>query len=125
MKKLIVVVSLLSISLFLIYKLVNWYSYSQKFNKAAWAVRDEGFIYYNRKYMLNDLIENHQIRGLTYKQLVESIGEPRMDSGSYEAYYNIELDYGWDIDPVYSKDLVIQLNRDSVVTGFDFKEWKN
>jgi hypothetical protein len=124
MKKLVLVISLISVALFVIYKLVIWYSYSQKFNKAAWAVREEG-LYYNRKYMLSDLIENHQIKGLTYKQLVDSIGEPRIDSGSYEAYYNIELDYGWDIDPVYSKDLVIQLNRDSVVTGFDFKEWKN
>jgi hypothetical protein len=125
MKKLVLVISLISVALFVIYKLVIWYSYSQKFNKATWDEGDIGFDFPNRKYMLNDLIENHQIKGLIYKQLVDSIGEPRMDSGSYEAYYNIELDYGWDIDPVYSKDLVIQLNRDSVVTGFDFKEWKN
>lgn len=125
MKKLILVISLISVALFVIYKLFNWYSYSLKFNKATWDEGDIGFGYPNRKYMLNDLIEHHQIKGLTYKQLVESIGEPCIDSGSYEAYYNIELDYGWDIDPVYSKDMVIQLNRDSVVTGFDFKVWKN
>jgi hypothetical protein len=75
--------------------------------------------------MLNDLINNHHLKGLTYRQLIDSIGVPHIDSGSYEAYYNIILDYGWDIDPVYSKDLVVQLNQDSVVTGFTIKEWKH
>jgi len=90
-----------------------------------WDDRDQGFGYPKRKFMLNDLIENHQIKGLTYKQMVDSIGEPNIDPGSYKAYYNIILNYGWDIDPVYTKDLVIQLDRDSVVTGFKVKEWKH
>jgi len=124
-KRQVLIVSIVVASFVLIYKMVRWYSYNQAFNKAEWADGDEGFGYSKRRYMLNDLIENHQIKGLTYKQLVDNIGEPHFDSGSKNAYYNIILDYGWDIDPVYSKDLVIQLNRDSVVTSFEIKEWKH
>lgn len=125
MKKKILGVMIICISVVLTYQIFHWYSYNQTFNKAAWADGDQGWGYPNRKYMLNDLLKNHQIKGLTYKQLIDSIGEPHLDSGSYEAYYNIILDYGWDIDPVYSKNLILQLNRDSVVTGFEIKEWKN
>jgi len=121
----ILIISIISTLFLLLYKVIDWYNYNQVFNKSAWIDGDEGFGYPQRKYMLNDLIEHHKIKGLTYKQLVNNMGYARIDSGSYEAYYNVILDYGWDIDPVYSKDLVIQLNRDSVVTGFEIKEWKH
>jgi len=100
-KRQVLVVGIVIASFVLIYKIVHWYSYNQAFNKAEWADGDEGFGYPKRRYMLNDLIENHKIRGLTYKQLIDTVGQPHIDSGSNEAYYNIVLDYGWDIDPVY------------------------
>lgn len=33
--------------------------------------------------------------------------------------------YGSDIDPVSGKDLIIKLNKDSVVTGYQVREWKH
>jgi len=33
-------------------------------------------------------------------------------------------DYGWDIDPVYTKDLVFKLNKDSIVVDYKINEWK-
>jgi hypothetical protein len=121
----VLIISLVFTSLFLIFKVINWYSYNQAFSKRKWAEGDLSCGYPNRKYMLKDLVNNHQIKGLTYKQLVDSIGEPRIDSNSHEAYYNIILDYGLDIDPVYSKELIIQFDRDSIVKDFKLKEWKN
>ena len=34
--------------------------------------------------------------------------------------YNIETEFGWDIDPVYIKDLRIKLSKDSIVKSFRY-----
>lgn len=99
-------------------------SCQQKFDKKLWDEQSSEGIHLNRKSMLNDVVENHKIKGQSYNQIIEMLG----DSTGLEdnkLYYNIITDYGWDIDPVYSKDLIITFNRDSIATGFDVKEWKH
>ena len=74
--------------------------------------------------MIDDLITNHKFIGLTYKQLIDSLGEPETDvndSGKF-LYYDIITDFGGDIDPVYSKTLKIHLDKDSVVTSYKIEE---
>lgn len=94
-----------------------------KFNKAGWNTKDD-FDYPNRELMVNDLVKNHQLKGLTYQQLLDSVGQLSLDTATHEGYYDIVIDFGSDIDPVYTKDLVVKFNKDSVVTGFEIKEWK-
>jgi hypothetical protein len=95
-----------------------------KFDKAKWNDKYD-LEYPYREVMLEDLVKHHHLIGLTYKQLTTQIGEPaRYDSNLDNPYYNIIIDYGWDIDPVYTKVLRIQLNKDSVVAGYKVEEWR-
>lgn len=64
------------------------------FNKTGWNAKDD-IAYANRDAMVNDLLQHHQITGLTYKQLIDSIGEPQQfEKDSSEVYYEIETNYG-------------------------------
>ena len=49
---------------------------TQKFDKSAWKERGDLNIYPNRDKMLEDLMNHHQLKGLTYKQVIELLGEP-------------------------------------------------
>ena len=82
--------------------------------------------YPHREGMVNDLISNHKLKGLTYYQLIDLIGKPE-GNVEYEANlicYPIRIDYGLDIDPVYTKYLCFKLNRDSLVVDIMTRERK-
>ena len=98
-----------------------------KFDKAGWAKIEDLGIYPNRNKMLNDLTKNHKLKGLTYRQLVEEIGEPEknVSESSNTLYYNIVTDYGHDIDPVYSKTLQLNFDKDSIIIDFKINETKH
>jgi hypothetical protein len=95
-----------------------------KFNKIDWVTKDD-FDYTLRDAMLNDLLTHHQLKGLTYKQLVDSLGEPANYGNDKDSiYYDIVVNYGY-LDPKSGKYLAIHINKDSIVTGFKVVEWKN
>lgn len=96
---------------------------NMKFNKTDWNSKED-WDYPYREDMLNDLVKNHKIKGLTYHQLIDSIGKPEHDSKG-AVFYNVITDFGSDIDPVYIKTLTLHLNKDSIVNGFEVVEWKN
>lgn len=73
--------------------------------------------------MLGDLTVNHKLVGLSYSQLVRYLGEPDTSTDS-SLVYRIAIDYGSDIDPVYSKDLEFSYSKDSIITSFKILEWK-
>lgn len=98
-----------------------------KFNKAEWAKQSsDPQNYPARNNMLKDLTKNHKLIGLTYWELVGLLGYPEhsdyMDTDTY--YYTIQTDYGFNIDPVYIKNLEFQL-KDSVVVDYKIKEYKH
>lgn len=97
----------------------NPHSQELKFNRAQW---DDGDIeiYPYRDAMLNDLLTTYQLKGMSYKQLTKLLGEPqRWENLNIDSpYYNIITDYGDDIDPVYTKTLIIYLNKDSIITNY-------
>ena len=89
-------------------------------------VRGDVGSYPNRDNMLNDLIHNQKLKGLTYKQLIDKIGEPEKNAGDITiVYYDILTDYGYDIDPVYIKTLDFKLDKDSIVSDFRVNEIKH
>ena len=97
-----------------------------KFNKAEWVIVEDCNTHPNREKMLIDLTENHKLRGLTYKQLIDKIGKPEKDeSNTNSIFYEIVIDYGMDIDPVYVKNLEFEFNKDSIITGFKISEYKH
>ena len=98
----------------------------EKFDKLTWNDKDDIF-FANRKSMVNDLMKNHLHKGLTYKELVELLGEPEnyADEKSNKIAYEIEVDYGSDIDPVAGSDLIIELSKDSTVVNCELVKWKH
>lgn len=95
-----------------------------KFDKEKWNEQiDPVFPSSYRPKMLKDLTQNHKLIGLSCAQLKERLGHADYkDSSSIS--YRIIIEYGGDIDPVYSKDLVFTYSKDSLITGYKIVEWK-
>ena len=75
--------------------------------------------------MIDDLVKNYQLIGKNYKELVDLLGKPqsKIDNNLY-VFYDIDVDYGWDIDPVYTKTLSIGFDKDTIVKSFEVQEWR-
>lgn len=97
----------------------------QKFDKTQWDEVADLMTFPNRKYMIDDLVQNYQLKGKTFSELVELLGPPqsKLDS-TLEVFYDIDIDYGWDIDPVYTKTLFIAFDKDTIVKSFAVQEWE-
>jgi hypothetical protein len=94
------------------------------FDKEKWLERED-WDYPRRDDMIDDLMKNHKLKGLRYKQMVELLGEPQgTTQDSIGVYYQIVEDFGSDIDPVYTKNLSIEFNKDSVINKVTIEEWK-
>ncbi len=94
-----------------------------KFDKSKWNEQtDPTFPSPYRVQMLKDLITNEELVGQTTNKLKHLLGEPdRVERDVL--IYKIEVDYGSDIDPVYTKDLVFRYSKDSIVQSFKVIEW--
>jgi hypothetical protein len=96
----------------------------EQFDKSKWTAKDD-MDYPMREAILSDLVSNHQLKGLTYKQLIDSLGEPANYGDIKDSiYYDIVVNYGY-LDPKSGKYLVLHLNGDSIVTGFKVVDWHN
>lgn len=97
----------------------------QKFNKVKWVEVDDLMTFSNRKYMIDDLANNYQLKSKKYNEIIELLGEPQEKGDSLlKIFYDVDIDYANDIDPIYAKILVFQFNKDSTVKKFEVKEWK-
>ena len=97
----------------------------QKFDKVKWAEVADLMTFPNRKSMIDDLTNSFQLKGKRYKEIIELLGQPQgKGDNDLKIFYDIEVDYGSDIDPVYSKTLTFQFDKDSIVTTFKVEEWK-
>lgn len=108
----------------IIFCMLPFFSCKQKFDRAAWDDKID-WDYPQRNDMVDDLINNHKLKGLSYKKLVAYLGPAeRSMEDSTKVYYQVLMDFGWDIDPVHTKYLVFKLNKDSIVTDMKLEEWK-
>ncbi|MES2589417.1 MAG: hypothetical protein V4622_10585 [Bacteroidota bacterium] len=98
-----------------------------EYNKELWDVKNDGFYYSNREFMLDDLINNYHLKGKHIKELNEIFNNVVVDTfeNHYRISFNIVTDYGWNIDPVYTKDLILELNKDSIVKSVEVFEHRN
>jgi hypothetical protein len=96
-----------------------------KFDKAKWREMGDLASFPARDSMLEDLVAHHQIKGLTYKQVIDSLGEPAnyTDTGD-SIQYDIITNYGY-LDPKSGTRLDIGFNKDSIATGFKVVQWHN
>src|SRR4051794_275781 len=76
----------------------------EKFDKVNWyRPADPAFPPSHRKNMLKDLTTNYKLTGIKYSELINLLGEPNfIDSSSFG--YEVDVDYGHDIDPIYIKN---------------------
>jgi hypothetical protein len=97
-----------------------------KFDSEKWKEYKDLDSYPFRELMLRDIVENKRLIGLRYKTIIDSLGQPEnyADARTNEIWYSVTTDYGTDIDPVYTKHLVLTIDSDSTVTTVGIKEWK-
>lgn len=110
--------------------LIGFTGCQQKFDAQKWAITVDG-TYPHREKMLDDLLENYPLKDKTVQETVELLGLPDnyCDHNPYEMTYRIVQDYGWNIDPVYTKYLHLQLDDSSnpvdsntLIVGFKIVE---
>lgn len=99
---------------------------NEKFTVKKW---DElsGNQYTNRINIVKDLKDNHLIKGLCFNRIDSLIGKPyKIQSKLHDKnhlYYTIYEKYGWDIDPVATTYLKIEINQDSCIIKCDIVEF--
>ena len=94
-----------------------------KFDKAKWASQTDLAAYPFRNLMLQDLVDNRPLKGLTRQQTTEILGLPD-DKNANVFSYNLVTKYGNDIDPVYTKYLSLTFGKDSTIIAYEIAEWK-
>ena len=93
------------------------------FEKTKWLEKED-ISYPYRAVMLDDLVTNYKLTGLTYQQLTDLLGQPDSLSNKLnEVVYEITVQYDIDIDSVYEKNLVFEFNPDSTVKSFKIEEY--
>lgn len=97
-----------------------------RFDSALWKQYSDLDAYPDRESMLKDLVENRELIGLSFDTVIDSLGQPEKyaSSGKNELWYPVTIDYGSDIDPVYTKHLVLTVTNDSLVHAVDIREWR-
>ena len=95
-----------------------------KFEKGKWIDRtDPAFPPYDRRNMVEDLLKNHKLVGLTYRQLIDNLGKPDVDEEGL-LIYHIIIDFKDDIDPIFTRDLDISYSKDSLIAFVKVVDWK-
>jgi outer membrane protein assembly factor BamE (lipoprotein component of BamABCDE complex) len=98
----------------------------QKFDKEKWNYGD-GIDYPLRDDQLEDLINDHQLKGMTYHQVIKLLGSPQ-DTGKLRMSYqiiNTGHEYNPKLRPIYIKNLDFYINKDSIVTKAEVYEHRN
>lgn len=101
------------------------FSCDKKFEKTGWNYStDSGFPPPARERMLDDLLSSHKLTGMKYSTIIELLGTPDYQDSTH-LMYEIEVDYGYDIDPVYTKNLLMMMDNDSIVNLIEVREWRS
>ncbi|SRR5258706_4952013 len=100
---------------------------SHTFDKKKWAEHTDLINYPNRKYMLDDLLINYKLKGKSYSQIIDLLGQPvvtplKIDTIS-ELLYGIEMDFGKDKTLKYVKTLSLKFDSDTIVQDYKIIEW--
>lgn len=87
---------------------------SSKFDRKKWHYGD-GLDFPLRNDILEDLLQNHHIKGLNYRQIIDSLGSPQRRDSLQFTYQIIDNSYDFgQKSPVHKKNLIIYFNKDSV-----------
>jgi hypothetical protein len=94
-------------------------SSNSKFDRQKWSYGD-GLDYPFRDEILNDLVTNHHIKGLNYRQTIDSLGSPQRRDSLQFTYQIIDDSYAFARKkPAHRKNLIVYFSKDSIVTRFE------
>jgi outer membrane protein assembly factor BamE (lipoprotein component of BamABCDE complex) len=92
---------------------------NSKFDREKWSYGD-GLDYPMRNDIVDDLMANHHIKGLNYRQVIDSLGSPQRRDPLKFTYQIIDNSYNYGKkQPVHKKNLIVYFSKDSVVTRFE------
>lgn len=88
-----------------------------KFDKSLWLKNQQKDCYKDREKMLYNLLDNYKIKGLKYSEIEKLLGSAEIVSTSHSKYitYSVTTKKDSTIDQKYYKELIIFLDRDSIV----------
>ena len=101
-------------------------SKKQKFTKELWKQGD-GLTYSKRKFIYEDLLENHKLKGMHYKDVIRLLGKPDKTASLKTSYeiINTDSEYNPKKDSVYRMNLEFYFSKDSAVTRTTIYERKS
>jgi hypothetical protein len=113
------------IILFFLLNLVSCTKQEIKFDKDSWNDRDDIF-YKNRELMASDLTKNHLKSGMKYSEVISFLGQPEniQSPKDGEIIYELQVEYGSDIDPISGKNLILNFSKDSILSKYKIEDWK-
>ena len=97
----------------------------KEFNQSQWKTRDD-ILYNHREGMIQDLQTNYLKKGMKLNDVESLLGENQLTGteDSLQLQYEIFVDYGFDIDPVETKFLVLNFNQDSTLINSYIHHWE-
>lgn len=94
-----------------------------KFDRQKWAYTD-GLEYSLRNNIVDDLMKNHHIKGLTYKQVIDSLGSPQRRDSLKFTYQILDNSFEYQRKkPIHKKSLIVYFGKDSIANRFEVYEF--
>ncbi|GEM_PF-1991929 len=104
----------------------------RKFDRDGW-INDDPVDYSNRRSMVNDILHNKILDNKEISQVTDLLGKPEwVDTAKsgvvIKMYYIVQLSYGYDIDPKFSKLLELEIDNGKIknvkiVMGIDRRSY--
>lgn len=109
--------------IFFVSTLLTGCSHDLKFDSKKWKENPDVYYYPYRESMIDDIIESKIFIGQKFKVVKDSLGQADIYEG--QLWYEVTVDFGFDIDPISGKHLILTIGNDSTITNVEVREWKN
>jgi len=104
--------------------LLSGCSNGMKYDVSKWNDESDRATYEYRNAMLDDLLENHNPKGMNIRELEELFGYIDYDSTSTGISFEVYQEWEFiGIDPTYTKYLNLRLNKHKIVDSVYFTEY--